>query len=350
VTPTAGFVPAALEADGVSGAGSDGNGVFEPGETARIAPAWRNAGASSYDLSGAAASLTGPAGAGYAITDSTAAYGTVAAGAIRDCVAGSGDCYAMFVSSPTARPATHWDARFLETLNHPTTPVKQWTLHLGDSFTDVPRSYPFYKKIETIFHNLITVGCTATNYCPTDKVPRSQMALFIARGLAKGGPNIPVSGTWNGKPYNCTAGGTSLFTDVQPTDIFCKAVHYIAVQNVTAGCAPALYCSSNLITRQEMAIFMAKAVVAPGGGAAVPNAYGPDPVTGFSYSCDAGSPNLHFTDVSTSDSFCKHTHYLWARGIITGCSATQYCPTLDVGRDEMSKFLTNAFGLLLYGP
>jgi hypothetical protein len=99
-----------------------------------------------------------------------------------------------------------------------------------------------------------------------------------------------------------------------------------------------------------MAIFIAKAMVEPAGGAGIPNTYGPDPDTGLSYSCDAGSPNMHFADVFPSDVYCKHAHYLWARGIISGCSASQYCPDFTIGRDEMSKFLTNAFKLLLYGP
>ena len=43
---------------------------------------------------------------------------------------------------------------------------------------------------------------------------------------------------------------------------------------------------------------MANGIVAPGGGASVPQTYGPDPVTGFSYSCDPGSSSLHFGDVS----------------------------------------------------
>ena len=78
--------------------------------------------------------------------------------------------------------------------------------------------------------------------------------------------------------------------------------------------------------------------------------YGPEPVTGLSYSCDAGSPNVHFTDVPAADTFCKHVHYLWAKGIISGCSATTYCPTGTVSRDQMAKFLVNAFRLSLYAP
>ena len=315
-------------------------------------PTWQNTGGSSSALTGSASSFSGPGGGTYSIVDGLADYGIIAGGGSTAGCAGQANCYAFSQTPAAPRPATHWDASFTETVSDAATPPKSWILHLGDSFLDVPRSYPFYKKIETIFHNLITVGCTPTDYCPTDKVPRSQMAIFIARGLAGGGQNVPPSGTWNGQPYNCSGGGASLFGDVLPTDIFCKSVHYIAVQNVTSGCAPALYCPSQNITRAETAIFIAKAIVAPGGGGAVPVTYGPDPITGFSYSCDAGSPSLHFTDVSVTDTFCKHVHFLWAKGVISGCSGSPdlYCPTLRVGRDEMAKFLSNAFNLSLYGP
>jgi hypothetical protein len=124
----------------------------------------------------------------------------------------------------------------------------------------------------------------------------------------------------------------------------------MAVQNVTLGCSGSLYCPATNLSRSEMAVFIARALVAPGGGAAVPQTYGPDPATGLSYSCNAGSPNLHFVDVPVSDSFCKHVHFLWAKGIIAGCSANQYCPADGVTRDQMSKFLGTAFNLVLYGP
>jgi hypothetical protein len=43
-------------------------------------------------------------------------------------------------------------------------------------------------------------------------------------------------------------------------------------------------------------------------------------------------------------------HFLWAQNIVSGCSATQYCPTLGVTRDQMARFLGNAFNLVLYAP
>jgi hypothetical protein len=72
-------------------------------------------------------------------------------------------------------------------------------------------------------------------------------------------------------------------------------------------------------------------------------------VTG-SYSRTSGSSNRHFTDISTSDAFCKHAHYLWAKGIVAACAAIEYCATSLVSRGEMAKFISNAFGLSLCGP
>ena len=124
----------------------------------------------------------------------------------------------------------------------------------------------------------------------------------------------------------------------------------MALQNVTLGCSETEFCPAAIANRDSMAGFIAKAVVAPGGGSAVPLVYGPDTVTGRSYSCDFGGPNTHFTDVPPTDPFCKHVHFLWAKGIIDGCGADQYCPTEGVTRETMAKFLVNAFQIKLYGP
>ncbi|HEY7114332.1 MAG TPA: S-layer homology domain-containing protein [Thermoanaerobaculia bacterium] len=336
----------ALEADPTDLATSNGNGVFEPGETVVVAPSWKNNSGSAASLTGAASSFTGPSGATYTISDAASSYGSVAAGATASCKT-SGDCFQLGITA-ASRPTPHWDATFHETLS--STASKTWTLHIGSSFTDVPTSEPFYKKIETLLHTGITAGCTATTYCPNDPVSRGAMAIFIAKGLAGGGPSVPASGTIGPNAYDCKAGGASLFPDVLPTDSFCKHVHYISAQNVTAGCAGGGYCPNDTVTRIQMASFIAKALVAPAGGPGVPMTYGPDPVTGFSYSCAAGSPSIHFTDVPATDAFCKHVHFLWAKGIITGCGATTYCPADAVTRDAMAKFLAAAFNLTLYGP
>jgi hypothetical protein len=343
------LVPAFASVDAHAGTGtsSDANGVLEPEERVLLEPAWANRGHFATFLTGSLSNFSGPAGGIYLVNDGAADYGFIPSRSTGGCNAGDPEpCYQLSVGG--TRPATHWDATVTENVSAEGSKV--WTLHVGDSFTDVPRAQPFYVKIETVFHHGIAAGCGPASYCPSDPVSRAQMAIFLARGIAGGGASIPVSGTVGAQPYNCVGGGVSLFADVPPTDIACKSVHYLAAQNVVAGCAPGLYCPAPAVTRAEMAIFVARAIVAPAGGSAVPVAYGPDPDTGLSYSCNPGSPNLHFTDVSTADIFCKHAHFLWARGIVGGCSATQYCPAGNVSRDQMAKFLANAFNLLLYGP
>ena len=348
------LVPGPMKVDAHSGGGSssDANGVLEPGEAVRVEPTWsrRPLAAIINGLTGTASNFTGPFGGIYLLNDSTADYGgsflnPVSSSNCYDAT-GAHDCYTVSVAG--SRPATHWDASFVETMS--SGGGQRWKLHVADSFTDVPRSQPFYRKIETLLHYGVTLGCAAAKYCPNDPVPRDQMAIFIAKAMAGAGELVPNSGKALGSDYVCGPLGFSLFSDVAITDSFCRHVHYLAAKNVTLGCGVAQYCPGQTVTRDAMASFIAKALVAPGGGNAVPETYGPDPVTGLSYSCNAGSPNTHFSDVSVSHPFCKHVHYLWARGIVGGCSATQYCPTLAVNRDAMAKFIANAFGLELYGP
>ncbi|HEY7114340.1 MAG TPA: lamin tail domain-containing protein [Thermoanaerobaculia bacterium] len=344
-TPTS-VVPEKLVVDRSAGPDSDGNGVFEPGETVSVEPSWRNHADVPQALSGVASELEGPEGATYTIVDEAADYGAIGGDFVGSCN-DTLDCYSFQITA-AVRPSTHWDAAFTETPSGGHGPAAR-TLHLGDSFTDVPRSQPFYVKIETLLHAGITSGCAPGAFCPAEEVSRGQMAIFVAKALARGAENIPVSGKIHGADYDCSDGGASLFSDVEPTDVFCKHVHYLAAENVTLGCDATHFCPEEPITRDAMASFIAKALVAPAGALGVPTIYS-DPDTGREYSCAVASPNVHFTDVPAGTSFCKHVHYLWAHNVIAGCGATSYCPGDLVRRDAMAKFLANAFQLPLYGP
>jgi hypothetical protein len=328
---------------------SDGNGVFEPGERVLVEPSWRNYSGGPLSLSGTGSNFTGPSGATYTLNDAFADYGSIGTGATKNCAA-TGNCYELTVSNPPTRPATHWDAMITETLNDGDAPTVR-LVHIGQSFPDVPKTHTFYQFVERILHYGVTTGCGGGLYCPDDNVFRLQMGVFIARVQAGGDGNVPVSGTAQGNPYNCTGGGISQFTDIDPTNPFCRHVHYIFSTGVTTGCIttpPRQYCPGDSVSRGQMALFIARAVA--GSDAAVPVTYGPDPVTGRSYSCNAGSPNLHFTDITTADIFCRHTHYLWAKDVISGFPNNSYQPAGPVTRGAMAKFLANGFNLRLYGP
>ncbi len=346
------LIPKRLQVDenAVAGTSSDANGVFEWGEIVEVRPTWNNVGLAKTDMNGNAVSFTGPVGShipapSYVIANGTNVYDTTQPGSEDTC----NTCFLVQVtfSPKNARPAHHWDAAVEEDLTAGGSHV--WTLHVGDSFDDVPRSQPFYKKIETLLHNGVTTGCNATQYCPGTVVSRDQMSIFIAKGIAGLGELVPSTGQVGAAAYDCSSGGHSLFADVAPTDAFCKHVHYLASRNVTLGCDATHYCPGLIVTRDAMASFIAKVIVSLDGGAAVPLTY-TDAATSRSYSCVSGSANLHFADVPASNAFCKHIHYLWAKGIVDGCTATKYCPSSPVARDAMAKFIANGFGLQLYGP
>ena len=252
------------------------------------------------------------------------------------------------MSNPATRPASHWDTTFTEGLS--TGDTKIWTLHIGRSFTDVPTSQIFYKKIETIFHAGITTGCSPTLYCPSQNVSRSQMAIFLAKAIAGSAAAIPVSGVVGSTPYNCVAGGISAFTDVLPTDSFCRHVHYIAVQNVTLGCGP-----GDVLPERPRDAASDGVVRREGDGRARRRSGGPPHLR-------AGPRDRALLLLRYGQS--EHALYgrardrpiLQARALPLGQGRRHrlhrhdYCPDSDVARDEMAKFLGNAFQLVLYGP
>jgi hypothetical protein len=85
-----------------------------------------------------------------------------------------------------------WDVTLDEALSEPaSTPAShQWLPHVGDSFTDMPRTSAFFRCVEMLLHNGVTAGCTATTYCPGTFATRGQMAVFIKAtfGLTFYGP------------------------------------------------------------------------------------------------------------------------------------------------------------------
>jgi hypothetical protein len=291
-----------------------GNGVLQPNESAVVvAPSWMNTSTVSIAaLTGVLSNFTGPVGPTYTINDAAANYGSLAAGATASC---GSNCYAV-TATAAVRPATHWDASALETVSvGPTT--KTWTLHVGDSFTDVPPSNPFYRFVETILHRGITGGCTATAYCPTNSTTRAQMAVFVL--VAKEGAGYT--------PPACT---TPVFADVPASSPFCPFVEELARRGVVSGCGGGNYCPNNPVTREQMAVFVLRTL----DPALNPPACAP--------------PNL-YNDVPETSAFCRWIEELTNRNVVTGCGGGNYCPTAPVTRGQMGVFLAAGFSLTLYG-
>ncbi len=322
-TPT--FTPQALAVDvdhaarpvsRVNGAPlSNLNGVLEPGERVVVEPSWMNQGSSAYSLTGLASNLIGPTGF-YAMDDTTADYGSVGAGATSNCFSATGNCYQFSVGLLGPRPSTHWDATFDENVSSGNS--KTWTLHVGNSFTDVLVGSGQYRFIETILHNGVTAGCGSGIYCPADNVSRQQMAILLL--LSK-----------EGAAYTPPACTVPIFTDVPCSSSYAPWINELAVRGVTAGCGGGNYCPTSDVTRAQMSVFLLRTL------------------EGSSYTPPACTVPI-FTDVPCSSVFAPWVNELANRGITAGCGGGNFCPNSSVTNGQMAVFLTTTFGLVLYGP
>jgi hypothetical protein len=126
-------------------------------------------------------------------------------------------------------------------------------------FTDVPTTNPFFPHIQKMEELGITAGCAPGLFCPTDSIPRWEMAIFVIRArLTLYGASFPFNST----PY---------FGDV-PTNVEGNGVPFPFIQKakdeyVTNGCGtnptltPTLvYCPDELVTRGQMAAFIMRAL------------------------------------------------------------------------------------------
>jgi hypothetical protein len=306
------LAPASLAVDASPSGSSDGNHVLESCEAVTAAPAWQNVGQTALSISGSASGFVGPAGATYVITDANAQYGTITPGATVGC----SDCYGLSISCASPRPTVHWDASFLEELSQPPA-AERWTLHVGESFGDVPRSNPFYRFVETLLHRRVTGGCTPTTYCPSTSTTREQMAVFVL--VARDGADHA--------PPACD---TPVFADVPALSPFCRWIEELARRGVVTGCGGGNYCPTAPVSREQMAVFVLRTL---------------DPVLNPP-AC--GTPL--FADVPASSPFCRWIEELARRGVVTGCGGGNYCPAAPVTREQMGVFITTTFGLTLYGP
>jgi hypothetical protein len=178
-------------------------------------------------------------------------------------------------------------------------PVSEPTI----GFSDVPRSLTHRAAIERVASSAVTVGCTASRYCPDREVTRAEMATFLARSRAL-------------LPRNSTT-----FRDANRTPVHASNIEAIASAGITSGCGTDRYCPSSSVTRAEMATFLMRA-------------RGLKPVAGTS-----------FADVDPRSTHAGAINAIAEAGITSGCGTGRYCPDRPVTRAEMATFLVRAFGL-----
>jgi hypothetical protein len=115
------------------------------------------------------------------------------------------------------------------------------------TFDDVPTDHWAYKHVEYCVANDIVQGYDPVTYGPAAAVGRDAMAVFISRAVAGGDDNVPVGPD------------TATFDDV-PTDQWAyKYVEYCAAEGIVQGYDPVTYGPTVTVSRDQMAVFIARA-------------------------------------------------------------------------------------------
>ncbi|HSF42301.1 MAG TPA: S-layer homology domain-containing protein, partial [Thermoanaerobaculia bacterium] len=109
---------------------------------------------------------------------------------------------------------------------------------------------------------------------------------------------------------------------------FCPWIQELAARGITLGCGNGKYCPGSAVSREQMAIFLMRALEGSG--------YTPAPCL--------ESP---FIDVPAGSFSCGYIRDLAARGISNGCGGGNFCPATATSRAEMAIFLVRAFAIPL---
>ncbi len=109
-----------------------------------------------------------------------------------------------------------------------------------DAFTDDDGNQ-HELSINRIAEAEITTGCTATRFCPTRFVTRGQMASFLARAL-----DLPPA---TEDHFGDDTGSTHE-----------DAINRLAEAGIASGCTSSSFCPTGLISREQMAAFLHRAL------------------------------------------------------------------------------------------
>jgi hypothetical protein len=164
-------------------------------------------------------------------------------------------------------------------------------------FSDID-GHRFENDIEWLRVSELTQGCGGGRFCPDGLVTRAQMATFLARALELPATSVDHFSDDEGLSHE-------------------GAINRVATAGITVGCASGRFCPSGLVTRAQMASFLARA-------------FDLDP-SGVDW----------FGDDDRSTHQGNINRVAWV-GITHGCRPSAYCPDGRVTRGQMAAFLHRA--------
>jgi hypothetical protein len=123
------------------------------------------------------------------------------------------------------------------------------------SFLDVPMTYWAFKYVEYAKAQNIVTGFPDGTYGPTIPVDRGQMAVYIARAV--------VDPTGDAGLAGYTPPTTPSFSDVAAGYWSYKYIEYCHAQSIVNGYPSGTYQPAAVVTRDQMAVYVARAFHLP---------------------------------------------------------------------------------------
>ncbi len=159
---------------------------------------------------------------------------------------------------------------------------------------------PYAADIDWGYEAGVAVGCDADMFCTYDPVTRGQLASFVTRAM-----HLPPT-------------DQDFFTDDTGSGHE-VAINRVAAAGIFLGCTATTFCPDGKVSRASMATILAKALALP-------------PTETDYFTDDDGNGNeASINEVAEA-------------GIMAGCRATTFCPSVKLTRGQTMGFLHTAFG------
>ncbi|MEO0495572.1 MAG: trypsin-like serine protease [Actinomycetota bacterium] len=179
-------------------------------------------------------------------------------------------------------------------------------------FSDVDPTSFGAGPIACVFHLGLTTGTSAWTFDPAAPVTREQMSAFVSR----------FRDTVTGE--SCV--GSHSFVDIDPASYANGSVACLATLGITSGTSPTTFSPDDVVTREQMAAFLARLF---------------RDLTGEPCAIDTT-----FADVAAGSYARLDIGCLAALGVTTGTSSTTYSPAAPVTREQMATFLARLYTAL----
>lgn len=121
--------------------------------------------------------------------------------------------------------------------------IDVWPPPVPVEFSDVPEGSVHADNIGKLVEAGITRGYDDGTFQPQQPVNRQQMASFLTRGLELSPPASPIS-----------------FGDVPRSSVHYDSIQALAGAGITLGCGGGSFCPNDVVTREQMASFLVRAL------------------------------------------------------------------------------------------